>query len=402
MNIWIFNHYATLPDEPATRSYDIGKELVKKGHKVTIFASSFSHYKFREKILQPKEKWRVEEYDGVRFIWLRTYPYKGNDWRRALNMMSYAWQAFRMGRGLKEKPDVIIGTCVHPAAAFSAYVTSVCKNSRFFFEVTDLWPQTLVDMGVLSEKNPVTWCLRCLEKFLYQKAERIIVLLPHADKYITCLGIPRDKIIWTPIGVDLSQYEDIKTYDGGISEVFTIMYLGGHAKYHGLEVVLEAANILQNEAKSNVRFILVGDGPEKPNLIMLSQNLNLHNIEFRDMVPKYEATKLIGEADALIQCFKALDLLKYGVSPLKIFDYLPSGRPILCAMRGSNNPVEEAKAGITIPPENPQALAQAVTELIAMPPEERIQMGKNGLEYMKKYHDIRILTDKLESIIVIG
>lgn len=85
-------------------------------------------------------------------------------------------------------------------------------------------------------------------------------------------------------------------------------------------------------------------------------------------------------------------------SHIKIFDYLPSGRPILYAMKGSNNPVEEAKAGITVPPENQKALAQAITKLVAMKPEERIQMGKNGLKYVKRYHDIRVLADRLEGL----
>lgn len=399
MNIWILNHYATTPDEPTTRSYDIGRELVKKGHRVTIFASSFSHYKFKEKILQPGERWRAEDYDSVRFIWLRTFPYRGNNWRRVINMISYAWRAFWVGKGLKEKPDVIIGTCVHPLAVLSAYVLSIFKKSRFFFEVTDLWPQTLVDMGALSERSPVTWGLRVLEKFLYKKAEKIITVLPNADEYITGLGISRDKIVWIPQCVDLSRYDGIKPYSGGTSEVFTIMYLGGHARYHGLDIVLEADKILQNEGKNNIRFVFVGDGPKKPDLIKLSRDLSLHNVEFRDQVPKSEVVKMMGKADALIQSFKALSVLKYGVSPVKIFDYLSSGRPILCSMKGSNDPVEEAKAGITVPPENPKALAQAITKLAAMKPEERIQMGKNGLEYVKKRHDVRVVADKLERIL---
>ena len=88
MNIWILNHYATTSDEPATRSYDIGKQLVKKGHRVTVFASSFSHYKFREKVLQSGENWKAEDYDGVRFIWLKTFPYRGNGYCRVVNMAS--------------------------------------------------------------------------------------------------------------------------------------------------------------------------------------------------------------------------------------------------------------------------------------------------------------------------
>ena len=192
MRIWIFNHYATKPDESATRHYDFGKELIKKGHKITIFASAFSHYKSKIKYLEPNEKWREEEIvEGLRFIWIRTFPYNKNNWRRFMNMISYSWRAFWIARKLKEKPDVIIGVCVHPFAAYIGYLLSKKKKSRFFFEVTDLWPQILVDMGIFSNRSPVTLSLRVLEKFLYKRAEKIITLWPYAHRYITNLGIPR-------------------------------------------------------------------------------------------------------------------------------------------------------------------------------------------------------------------
>jgi len=129
VNIWILNHYATAPDEPTTRSYDIGRQLVKEGHSVTIFASSFSHYKFREKVLKPGENWRPETLEGVRFMWLRTFPYRGNEWRRVVNWLSYSWRAFFLGLRLKEKPDAIIGTCVHPLAVLTAYSLSFLRRA---------------------------------------------------------------------------------------------------------------------------------------------------------------------------------------------------------------------------------------------------------------------------------
>ncbi|MBC8275682.1 MAG: glycosyltransferase family 4 protein [Chloroflexi bacterium] len=399
MNIWILNHYAGTPETTlATRPFDLSKELVKRGHSVTIFASSFSHYELVEKVLQPGENWKAENYDGVRFIWVKTFPYKRNDWRRVTNMVSYAWRAFWVGKGLKERPDVIIGTCVHPLAVLSAYVLSIFKKSRFFFEVTDLWPQTIVDMGALSERSPITWGLRVLEKFLYQKAEKIITLMPHADEYITSLGVSKDKIVWIPQCIDLARYEGLREYRGGNSKSFTLVYLGHHGVASALEVILEAAKVLQDEAKENIRFVFVGEGAEKPNLIELSEDVGLHNAEFRDPVPKNEVVEVMGEADAFVLSLRDTPLYKYGVSLNKLCDYLASGRPILFAGNASNNPVEEAKAGITVPPENPMALAQAITRLVAMKPVERIQMGKNGLEYVKKHHDIRVLADRLAAL----
>jgi len=128
--------------------------------------------------------------------------------------------------------------------------------------------------------------LRVLEKFLYQKAKKIIVLLPHADDYITGLGIPAKKIVWVPNGVDFSRYGAMKRYGGGSPDNFSVVYLGGHTLSNGLDIVLRAAKMLQDEEKSNIKFIFVGDGAEKQNLIGLSRELELRNVEFRDQVPK--------------------------------------------------------------------------------------------------------------------
>ncbi|MFC2040944.1 glycosyltransferase family 4 protein [Chloroflexota bacterium] len=399
MNIWILNHYAGTPEQQVTRSYDIGRELVVKGHRVTIFASSFNEYNFTEMRLKPGEKSKAEDYDGVRFIWLKTTPYRANEWRRVVNMMSYAWRAFWVGKYFKERPDVIIGVSVHPLAALSAYILSKFKKSRFFFEVTDLWPQYLVELGRLSRKSPITWALRVLENFLYNKAERIIPYWPHVDDYIAELGISKDKVVWIPHGVDFSRYEAPKEYDGGVSKTFTIMYLGAHVSFMAMDVILKAAKIVQSEGGNHIRFVFVGGGAEKPNLQKLAADIGLHNTAFRDMVPKSEIPKVMDEADALIWGVKDIPLLQYGVSTNKVCDYLASGRPIIFAGNPKKNPVEEARAGITVPPENPEALAEAITQLVAMKPEERIQMGKNGLEYVSKHHDIRVLADRLEGLL---
>ena len=212
--IWILNHYADTPDRQATRSYDLGRELVRRGHLVTIFASSFSHYTLREEVLQAGERSIVEEVDGVKFVWLKTFPYSQNNWRRFLNMAGFAWRAYRVGSSQVDSPDVIIGVTVHPLAALSAYLLSRRKKSRYFFEITDLWPQTLIEMGILSRRSPATWALRLLEKFLLSRAEKILTLWPHADRYMTSLGIPEITVVCIPHSVEMSRSPGLDGYDG--------------------------------------------------------------------------------------------------------------------------------------------------------------------------------------------
>lgn len=396
--IWILNHYAGTDASPSTRHYDLARELVRKGHRVTIFAAGFHYQKLVEERLAPGETWKSEDHDGVRFVWIRTFPYRRNDWRRILNMLSYSFRVVRIGRRLGEKPDAVIGSSVHPFAVVAAYILSVMKKSRFVFEVRDLWPQSLVDAGAWKEKSPITWAFRKLEAFLYRRAQVIITLLPYAHEYITRLGVPKEKIVWIPNGADLTRYEQVAAYDGGLTPPFTIMYLGAHGRMNALDVIIDAAGIIQNKGLHQIRFVFVGDGPAKDRLIAYAANKLLTNVEFRGAVPKSELFKVVGEADAFV--FNLEDLpFNYGVSSNKLFDYLASGRPVLFAGNTANNPVTESGAGFGVPARSPERLAAAIIDLITLTPAERIAMGKNGLAYMRAKHDIRLLAATFESAV---
>jgi len=401
MNLWIFNHYAVTPDLPGgTRHFDLGKELVARHHEVVILASGFRHSERRTTKLSPGESWRIEDVDGVKFVWLGTFPYQKNNWRRVLNMVSYMVRAWWIGRKLPKlspeirKPDVIIGSSVHPFAVLAAYWVARQHRARFIMEVRDLWPQTIVDMGELSERNPITKLLRMLEMFLYQRAERIIVLAPRMGEYISARGISEGKIVWIPNGVDLSRFKDIEPAEKN-GKGFKIVYLGAHGQANALDILLEAAKGVQDQGYQDIKFILVGGGPEKPRLTELAKWLELRNIEFRGPVPKQEVPKTLGEGDATVFVLNDLPLYRYGISLNKLFDYLAAKKPLILAGHPINNPVEESGCGLTVPPRNPQALAEAIIKLYRMPKEEREAMGQRGREYVEKHHAIPVLARKL-------
>jgi glycosyltransferase involved in cell wall biosynthesis len=400
MNIWILNHYADTPDRQATRTYDLSKQLVERGHQVTIFAAGFSHYSFREERIRSGETWREEDWNGVRFLWLKTPPYRKNDRRRVANMVTFAWRAFWLGLKRKDKPDAIIGVSVHPLAALSAWALSVAKRSRFFFEVTDLWPEVLVDFGMLPRRHPATWLLRAMEKFLYRRAERIIMIWPRTEEYVARFGIAPEKIVWIPHLADLSRYEELEPYDGTIRERFTVMYLGSFVNFMAIEVILEAAKLLEDRGRRNIRFVLVGGGTERERLARLAVDLRLQNVEFPGLVAKKDIARTMGGADAFVVTLKNVPLLRYGISLNKACDYLASGRPTILAGEPGYDPIREAGAGISVAAENPSALADAVEALKALPPEERVQMGRNGREYLERVHGMQVLADRLEKVLI--
>lgn len=400
MNIWIFNHYALTPNLPGgTRHFDFGKELVKRGYKVTIFASSF-HYSLLKETKEYKNiPYVIENYDGIRFIWIKTFSYSKNDWRRVINMLSYSFRAYKIGKSLDfERPDIIIGSSVHLFAVFTAYLLSKRYKVPFIMEVRDLWPQTLIDFGV-SKWHPFVIILGILERFLYEKATKIITLLPKAHEYIEHLGIPKEKIVWIPNGVNIERFNKIKDLEFNKNKKFFLVgYVGAIGKANNLDIAIKSAEILKDKLP-NIKFIFVGDGPEKERLINIVKNRKLDNVAFMDTIPKNSIFNIIQKIDILLFNLSNSPVFKYGISSNKLFDYLASGKPIIFSSNSINNPVEEAKAGITVSPDDPEELANAIIKLYTMPEEERRKMGENGREYVKKYHSIPVLVDKLEEVI---
>jgi glycosyltransferase involved in cell wall biosynthesis len=404
-NIWILNHYAITPDMPGgTRHYDFGKELVKRGYNVTIFASSFHYTQHKELKLKKKEKYKIENFDGINFIWIKTFSYQKNNWRRVINMISYMWRVYWLGKKITKidknikKPDVIIGSSVHLLAVLSAYYLSKCYKAKFIMEVRDLWPQTLIDFKKFKKNHPIVKILKSLEKFLYKKAQKIVVLLPLASKYITNLGINKNKVIWIPNGVNLNKFKELKKTKNK-NEHFKIIYLGAHGQANALETILNAAKIIQEKNKyKKIKFTFIGDGAEKKNLEKYSKKLLLKNVKFCPPIEKQKIPEALTEADILIFNLKKSDVFKYGISSNKLFDYMAATKPIIFSANTANNPIREARCGLPVPPENPKKMAEAIIKLYKMSPEERNKMGQRGREYVEKYHSIPVLVDKLEKV----
>lgn len=400
LNIWWFSQYASTPDQQFTAQYDLARRLVEKGHCVTFFAAGFSHYKFQEVRLRPGETFRVDRYDGVRFVWLKTPAYRVNNWKRIANMLSFAWRAYWIARRRGERPDIIIGTTFHPFSALAAYAISIVKGRPFVLDVGDLWPLTVIQFGKLSRTSTIAIALGALEKFLARKATRIMTNLSGGADYYSRLGVPRERVVWIPNGLELSRYADIKPYTGAIPKNFTLVYAGGHVEAFPLGMVLRAAKIEQ-ENGGRARFLFVGGGQEKPRLVALALKLDLRNVEFRDAVPKNELYRVLEQADAFVLSMRDLpDLYQYGISFNKLCDYVASGRPVLFAGNPNYNVVKEFGCGIVVPPEDPQSFAEAVRIFENLTVEERMAMGRNGLRCAKERFDIEMLAGRLEELLL--
>ncbi|QPM67309.1 glycosyltransferase family 4 protein [Atribacter laminatus] len=400
--IWIINHYAHTPDLPGgSRHFDIGRRLTSRGYRVSVFCSDFLHYTYRyHKTEVNKKKLFQETLEGMDWNWIRTSPYRGNTGKRVLNMISFAWRVFWIGLRKKEKPLVIIGSSPHLFAAFSAWLLTKWKRAKFIFEVRDLWPQSLIDLGEFSPSHPFIWVLARLEKFLYQRADAIVTLLPGAKEYIKNRGVKEDKVFWIPNGVNADNYISKNSlFKQSDNDQFVVMYAGAHGKANALDMIIDAAALIMEKGEDGILFEFVGEGPEKKNLMAMVKDKKINNVRFADPIPSNEIPAKLVKADAFVFCLEDSPVFKYGVSPNKLYTYLSAGKPVIFSCCSMNNPVSEANAGLTVPPRQLRAMAEAVIKLFKMSPQEREEMGKRGIEYVKKYHDFSILTDKYQEVI---
>ncbi len=400
-HVWILNHYAVWPDGVgSTRHYSLAKHLVSMGWDASIISSSVEHATGRQCFTSLTLK-KIREVGPVRFMQLRNPSYRGNGIGRIINIVTYAVMTLLPGMmsGLP-RPDVIIGSSVHPLAAFSACILASRYKVPFVFEIRDLWPRTLVDMGYIGEKSAVSRFLYWLERCLLKRANKVVVLLPKAIEYAESFGVTRDKIVWIPNGCDEAGLVS-ENGNQNNQEKLVFSYIGAHGYANDLKTLLDALHI---SAKANMadRFLFkfIGDGPLKSELVQYAEDLGLNNVVFVPAVPKKEVSRLASSSDALFITVRNYPgLYKYGISMNKIFDYMNAGRPVVIAVNAANNPVNESGCGITVPPESPGELANAIKCLVDMSQEERLEMGRKGKQYIQEHHDYEKLSKRLASVL---
>jgi len=365
-----------------------------------VFAANFNHFTQEVRRVDPDTEYRLCVEDGVPFCWVKVPPYRGNSVGRVWNMACFARQLTAAVRSATfEKPDVIIGSSVHPFAAWAAERCAKRFAVPFVFEVRDLWPQTLLDLGSFKRWHPFILLLSWLEVYLYRKASQIITLLPGAGDYISTKGGAREKISWIPNGVDFSMVPRLSPPSD--EQPFVIAYAGAMGLANGLDTILEVARDLKRDGwEKRVVFRIYGNGPHRERLIEESSRSGLANVEFRDSVPKVQIYSELMQAHAFFLYISDSPLYRWGYSMNKLFDYFACARPILLAANASYNPVAEAKAGLTVRPDDHAGLLRCVKQLAEMPPAVRSQMGMSGRLYAEQHHDFEALAARLEAVLV--
>jgi colanic acid biosynthesis glycosyl transferase WcaI len=388
MNFLILTQY--FPPEigaAPTRLEAVARELTKLGHHVEVVTAipNYPHGRIFPEYKGSFYRREVREGTIVHRVWL--YPTVGSGVARMLNYLSFSLlSAFGLLRCVK--PDHLLVESPPPTLSLAAYICSRLWRVPFILNVADLWPETIFHMGLLK-KGPVFRLLSLLERWSYRKATYLNAVTEGIrDALIGEKGVPPEKVFFLPNGVDtqrhMPQPPDCSLKEKlGLAGKRVILYSGTLGRAHGLEHVLEAAKLLEDQPE--IHFLFLGDGSERPSLEKLQGHLGLHNVTFRGAVPLEQLAPYESIAEIGLVTLRDIPIFE-GARPSKMFPLLAAGRPLLFCGNGEGaRLVRRAQAGIVVPPENPKALAAAVTEFLGDADLIR-RLGANGRRFVMENH----------------
>jgi glycosyltransferase involved in cell wall biosynthesis len=290
-----------------------------------------------------------------------------------------------------QSPPLFIGLA---ALAFSRI-----KRAPFVFNVSDIWPQSAIELGMLRNKLAISLA-EALERHLYRRACRITVPTPGMLERLVERGVPREKVVLLTNGVDTHMYhpeapDSALADELGLNGHKVFLYAGTHGLSQGLDVILEAAKRTRDH---DIVYVLAGEGADKDALVEKARAEGIDNVHFLPNQPKSAMPGLLNLAYAAIVPLKRLDLFKDAL-PSKMFESMAVGQPIVASMWGeAAKLVESAACGIVTEPGDAEALEAAV-EKLAADPKQAAAMGRHGREYVVEHFDREKIAMRLRALL---
>lgn len=391
-----------------TRAHEMARALVQAGHAVTMLAEFPNHpsgiipARYRGKLFER------DNLDGIEVIrvWVKASPQKTFASRMAF-YLSFMCNAVLAGLCLaRQRYDLVLATSPPLFTAAAGLALSTLRRLPLVIEVRDLWPAAAIALGELRNPAAIRWATR-LEEGCYRRAEKIIVVTRRMQQALEQRGIDSAKLAWIPNGANTELFQ----FNGAarqkirreldLERKFVALYAGILGIAQGLETILQAARLLQNEP--DFQFVLIGDGPQRAHLLRLKAELGLENVSILPEKPGVEIPGYLSAADVALIPLRRLELFEMAV-PSKLFDAWACERPVVCAIAGeAQEIVDEARGGINVPAEDPVALAQAVRTLAAEPA-RRQAMGERGREITRRQYArqelARRLIETLQEVVI--
>lgn len=392
------SQYFVSADQPGgVRHWQHTRALARAGHRVSVITSYVQH---KERTVPERYAGRrvVHEVEDGLDVW-RTYstPGYGRDLRsRVASYGTFAWWS-AIASARTPRPDVVVASSPSLPSAAAAAAMAAARGARFVLEVRDLWPDSAIAMGLVSDARTIAVARR-LEAYCYRRADRIVALTEGIRDGMVEQGVSPARITLITNGVDLEIGADpVPAVAPVPDDAFVATYVGAHGTYSSLETVLDAADRLRDLPRA--RVVLVGGGDRKPALVEEAAARGLGNVVFIDPVPKREVTAWLARADVCLLPYQDNPLFA-GALPNKAFDYLGAARPIIASAPTGEltRMVERAGCGVAVPPEDGAALADAIRRLAADPDGAR-RMGAAGRAYALEHYDRAALAARFVAVV---
>jgi glycosyltransferase involved in cell wall biosynthesis len=351
--LYIHQHFATPAGCTGTRSYEFARRWVKAGHKVTLIAG---HYDIGG--LQMDKAFSLKQtIEGINVVVVGTkYSNKQSHLRRITSFLSFCLLSIYVGLRTKGV-DVIYASSTPLTVGIPAMVIKWAKHIPFVFEVRDQWPEIPIELGIIINRFLIK-ILLWLEKTIYKNCSSIVALSPgQADGIRAVLtpdsrnrGLTEEKpIIVIPNSCDIDLFRPV--IDGsavrqrmGWGNKLVLLHTGAMGKVNGLDFVIDAAERLKEH--SDIMFVLIGDGNQKPFLESRVKELGLTNVEILSSVPKQELPEFYAAADMGLVIIGNFPIIEHN-SANKFFDSLSAGKPVLLNYSGWQRKILEGnEAGL--------------------------------------------------------
>ena len=385
------------------RAEAMARYLTNLGHRVTVLTEMPNH---PVGVIFPEYRGKLfvrEHFRGMDVVrvWVSTSPRKSLRTRTAF-YVSYMVNSILRGLVLGGRYDVIYANSPPLLVGVAGGALSIARRTPFVFEVQDLWPESAVDMGELTNQRFIRWAT-WLEERCYQRAKRIAVVSDGIHDRLIERGISSDKLVMVENGSNTDLFKPQPEAGAelrarwGLPDKFIVFYGGIIGLAQGLETVVETARTLVNE--TDVHFVMVGEGPRREAIEQLLADYQLPNFTFLPGQPLEVMPAHLAAADVALAPLRDLPIFE-GVRPTKILDAWACERPVIVSARGEPcRIVQEANGGLCAEPENPEAIAQAILAL-RDDLERRRQLGMNGQRYVDAHYSLQAMALKLEGVLL--
>ena len=393
MKILYIHQYFKTPNEPGgTRSYWISKELVKRGHQVTVITAE-------RKGLEPGER----DIDGIHVMVVKNeYNNYMSAPRKVWSFVNFIRLAIREAKKVKDV-DLVYATSTPLTVGYIAMRLKKKKGWPYVFEVRDLWPEFPIQIGAIRNKLAIKY-LRGLERKIYKNSEFVVALSPGMQDGVVAAGMPVEKTAMIP---NMSKPDKFYPHEPNLEtakqfgldlDKFNVIHFGSMGKANGLEYIIEAARVLHKKGDDSIRFVFMGDGSTQPKIKMLAEEYGLNSVSFLGNHPMAVVSEVVNCCDLSITTFLPLPILKTN-SPNKLFDSLSAGKPIAVNSAGwTKDLVEKEDCGFYVDAEKPEELAEKLLEI----KDDKVLLerwGKNSRRLSLEEFDKEILSGKVADVL---